>query len=167
MRRGRCSGDGGCGIGRRGRGEVGGRALPPTVRPEPVEGQIATTDMVRGEGLRQAQGKRYKGVMTEDEEVVRGSGNLFADLGMPDADMRQLGASLAAEIIKALATGKLSTRAAEKLTGIAAADFSRIRGAKLTGFTGDRLMAILHKLNREVQVTMLPVNRGAAAAVRR
>jgi predicted XRE-type DNA-binding protein len=94
--------------------------------------------------------------MTDDDEfeLIRGSGNVFADLGMPDADMRQLRAGLAAEVIKALDLEGLSTRAAEKITGTAAADFSRIRNAKLTGFTADRLMTILHKLNRDVQVTV-------------
>jgi predicted XRE-type DNA-binding protein len=91
--------------------------------------------------------------MKDDElELVRGSGNVFADFGVPNADMRQLRASLAAEVIKALDFEGLSTRAAEKLTGTSAADFSRIRNAKLIGFTADRLMSILQKLHREVHV---------------
>jgi hypothetical protein len=40
------------------------------------------------------------------------------------------------------------------MTGFAAADFSRIRRAKLKGFTVDRLMTILDKLNREVRVSV-------------
>jgi len=100
--------------------------------------------------------------MTDDDEfeLVRGSGNIFADLGMPDADMRQLRAKLAAEIIKTLDAGHISTRAAEKRTGTPAADFSRIRNAKLTGFTADRLMTILHRLDREVLVTVAPIGGG-------
>jgi predicted XRE-type DNA-binding protein len=91
--------------------------------------------------------------MNDDEfELVRGSGNVFADFGVPDADMRQLRASLAAEVIKALDSEGLSTRAAAKLTGTSAADFSRIRNAKLAGFTADRLMNILQKLHRKVSV---------------
>jgi predicted XRE-type DNA-binding protein len=45
-------------------------------------------------------------------------------------------------------------RDAERMTGFAAADFSRIRRAKLKGFTVDRLMTILDKLNREVRVSV-------------
>ncbi len=89
-------------------------------------------------------------------QLVRGSGSVFADFGVPDADMRRLRASLAAEIIKALDSEGLSTRAAEKLTGTSAADFSRIRNAKLVGFTADRLMSILQKLHRQVHVIVTP-----------
>lgn len=90
----------------------------------------------------------------EDFELVRGSGNVFADFGRANADMSQLRANLAAEVIKALDAEGLSTRAAEKLTGTSAADFSRLRNAKLTGFTADRLMALLRKLDRDVHVVV-------------
>jgi predicted XRE-type DNA-binding protein len=46
-------------------------------------------------------------------------------------------------------------REAEGLTGIAAADFSRIRRANLGRFTIDRLMTILNRLNRQVEVTVV------------
>ena len=106
--------------------------------------------------------------MKDDElELVRGSGNVFADFGVADADMRQLRASLAAEVIKALDSEGLSTRAAEKLTGTSAADFSRIRNAKLTGFTADRLMGILQKLHRGVQVIVTAPGGGRERQARR
>lgn len=88
----------------------------------------------------------------DDFELVRGSGNVYADLGIAEPEQRQLRAILAAEIIKTLAADKLTVRAAEKITGIAAADFSRIRQARLKSFTIDRLMTILDRLNREVRV---------------
>jgi len=79
---------------------------------------------------------------SEKPEVVRGSGNVFRDLGRKNADAEQFKAILAAEIIKALDRDALSVRAAHDRTGIAAADFSRIRNADLGRFTLDRLMAI-------------------------
>jgi len=94
-------------------------------------------------------------------ELVRGSGNVFADLGLPDAELEQLRAILAAEIGKTLAVEKLTVRAAEKITGVAAADFSRIRQARLKSFTIDRLMTILDRLNRKVQVSVTVSSRGA------
>ena len=63
----------------------------------------------------------------EKLEVVRGSGNVFRDLGHKNSDAEQFKAILAAEIIKALDRDGLSVRAAHGRTGIAAADFSRIR----------------------------------------
>ena len=79
-------------------------------------------------------------------EVVRGSGNVFRDLGHKNADAEQFKAILAAEIIKALDRECLSVRSAHSRTGIPAAEFSRIRHADLRRFTVDRLMSILNRL---------------------
>jgi len=88
----------------------------------------------------------------EKLDVVRGSGNVFRDLGHKDADLEQFKAILAAEIIKALEREGLSVRAAHSRTGIAAADFSRIRNADLGRFTVDRLMTIINRLGSRVEV---------------
>ena len=100
----------------------------------------------------------------DDFELVRGSGNVFADLGLPDPELEQLRAILAAEIGKTLAADKLTVRAAEKITGVAAADFSRIRQARLKSFTIDRLMTILDRLDRKVQVSVAVYPRDPAEA---
>src|SRR5258706_8136307 len=86
----------------------------------------------------------------EKLEVVRGSGNVFQDLGHKNADAEQFKAILAAEIIKALDRDGLSVRAAHARTGIAAADFSRIRNADLGRFTVDRLISIINRLRSRV-----------------
>ncbi len=88
----------------------------------------------------------------EQVEVVRGSGNVFRDLGYKNADAQQFKAILAAEIIKALDRDGLTLRAAHDRTGIAAADFSRIRNADLGRFTVDRLMSIINRLGSRVEV---------------
>jgi predicted XRE-type DNA-binding protein len=88
----------------------------------------------------------------EKPGVVRGSGNVFRDIGRKDADAEQFKAILAAEIIKQLDREDLSVRAAQSRTGIAAADFSRIRNANLARFTVDRLMSILNRLGSRVEV---------------
>ena len=85
-------------------------------------------------------------------EVVRGSGNVFRDLRHANADAEQFKAILAAEIIKALDREHLTVRAAHGRTGIAAADFSRIRNANLGRFTGDRLISIINRLGSRVDV---------------
>ncbi len=91
--------------------------------------------------------------MTDETfEIVRGSGNVFADFGYANSDAEQLKAILAAEIIGVLDDRAFSVRKAEDLTGIAAADFSRIRQAKLDRFTIDRLITILNRLDQDVNV---------------
>jgi predicted XRE-type DNA-binding protein len=87
-------------------------------------------------------------------EVLRGSGNVFRDLGHENADAQQFKAILAAEIIKALDRDGLSVRGAHSRTGIAAADFSRIRNADLGRFTVDRLMSIINRLGSRVEVNV-------------
>jgi predicted XRE-type DNA-binding protein len=87
----------------------------------------------------------------EKLKVVRGSGNVFRDLGRKNADAEQCKAVLAAEIIKALdREGPRGARA----TGIAAADLSRIRNADLGRFTVDRLMSIINRLGSRVEVNV-------------
>jgi predicted XRE-type DNA-binding protein len=88
----------------------------------------------------------------EKLEVVRGSGNVFRDLGHKNPDVEQLKAILAAEIIKTLDRQRLTVRAAHDRTGHAAADFSRIRNADLDRFTLDRLMSMLNALGSRVDV---------------
>ncbi len=90
--------------------------------------------------------------MNDAIEVVRGSGNVFRDFNHPDSDLQQFKAILAAEIIKALDREALTVRAAQTMTGIAAADFSRIRNADLGRFTSDRLFTILNRLGSRVEV---------------
>jgi predicted XRE-type DNA-binding protein len=100
----------------------------------------------------------------DDFEVVRGSGNVFRDFGHPDADREQLRAILAASIIGVLDDRSLTVRDAQAATGIAAADFSRIRRANLGRFTIDRLMTILSRLGQEVEVSVNVHPRRTSAA---
>ncbi len=92
------------------------------------------------------------GMKREQFEIVRGSGNVFRDVGRQDADAAQFKAILAAGIIKVLDRERLTVRAAHARTGIAAADFSRIRNADLGRFTVDRLMSVLNRLGTRVEV---------------
>ncbi len=98
----------------------------------------------------------------ENLKVVRGSGNVFHDLGLDSADAQQFKAILAAEIIKVLDRDGLTVRAAQSQTGFAAADFSRIRNADLARFTVDRLMSILNGLGARIEVR-IRVRRPKAA----
>jgi predicted XRE-type DNA-binding protein len=101
----------------------------------------------------------------EGMQVIRGSGNVYRDLGQDDADVKQLKALFAAEIIKQLDAGRLTVREAHARTGVAAADFSRIRNADLGRFTLDRLVGIINKLGArvEVKVRIRPGVRAAHA----
>ena len=98
----------------------------------------------------------------DDTVLVHGSGNVFRDLGHTNPEAEQLRAILAAKIISVLDDQAISVRRAHELTGFAAADFSRIRQAKLSRFTIDRLMSMLDRLNQDVDVTVSVRARRAA-----
>jgi predicted XRE-type DNA-binding protein len=86
--------------------------------------------------------------------LVRGSGNVYRDFGRPNAGLEQARALIAAKIIRTLDARELSTRDAEKLTGVAHSEFSRIRNTQLRRFTLDRLIGILGKLDEDVEVRL-------------
>jgi predicted XRE-type DNA-binding protein len=101
--------------------------------------------------------------MKERIKMIHGSGNVFRDFGHANADLEQLKALLASEIIKTLDREGLTVRAAAEITGTAAADFSRIRKADLDRFSVDRLMTVINRLGRrvEVKVRVKPAPREA------
>jgi predicted XRE-type DNA-binding protein len=90
----------------------------------------------------------------EKLEFIRGSGNVFRDFGLADADLLQMKAIVAAAVIRALDAQALTVRKAQARTGIAAADFSRIRQADLDRFTLDRLVIIAGRLGAKVRLTV-------------
>ena len=89
-----------------------------------------------------------------DLELVRGSGNVYRDFGRPNAGLEQARAITAAKIIHVLDERKLSTRDAGKLTGVSHSEFSRIRNTQLGRFTLDRMIAILGKLDEDIEVSV-------------
>lgn len=95
----------------------------------------------------------------DDMELVRGSGNVYRDFDRPNAGLEQARALVAAKIIGILDDRKLSTRDAEKQTGVSHSEFSRIRNAQLRRFTLDRMITILGKLDEEVEVNVTFLSR--------
>jgi predicted XRE-type DNA-binding protein len=91
----------------------------------------------------------------DDFVLVRGSGNLFADLGDADAAAKKLKAQVAAEIIAVLDTRRLTVRAGAALAKADPADIQRIRSADLSRFTLDRLVRIAGRLGKIVEIRVL------------
>lgn len=99
-------------------------------------------------------------------DLVHGSGNVFRDVGDPEADLKHAKAVLAARVIAALDESALTVRKASEETGFAAADFSRVRNANLGRFTIDRLMRMLAALDRAASVTIHVGSRTAVSRIR-
>lgn len=89
---------------------------------------------------------------SKNDDPVRGSGDVFADLGFVDAPLMRMKSRLAGEIARALDRRELSVRAAAKEAGATAADLSRIRNADLDRFTLDRLVRIAERMGCRVEI---------------
>jgi predicted XRE-type DNA-binding protein len=87
-----------------------------------------------------------------DDEVIASSGNIFADVDLPDAEERLRKAHLAIAIKNAIREEDLTqTEAAERM-GMQQPDVSRIVRGRLSGFTFERLLCALVSLGRSVDV---------------
>ncbi|WP_288580869.1 helix-turn-helix transcriptional regulator [uncultured Methylobacterium sp.] len=93
---------------------------------------------------------------SDEIEVVEGSGNVFADLGLPDAGEWLLKADLAAELRRLIAERNLTQTRAAAMLGIAQPDLSRLLRGSLRGCSVERLMGFLTAFDRDVEVTVRP-----------
>jgi predicted XRE-type DNA-binding protein len=91
-----------------------------------------------------------------DPDIERGTGNVFADLGMPDAVDRQTKTRLALAIAEIIKARKLRQVAAAKVLGIPQSKVSALMNYRLDGFSVERLMGFLTLLNRDVEIVIRP-----------
>ena len=98
------------------------------------------------------------------EKSEPSSGNVFADLGLPDAQERMLKAQLAARIAELLERkGWTQARAAEVI-GLDQPKVSHLLRGRLSGFSAERLFAVLNRLGHSVEVRIEAVERAPGKA---
>jgi predicted XRE-type DNA-binding protein len=90
----------------------------------------------------------------QEDPVTRGSGNVFADLGFPDAAERQAKLRLAYALNQVLEARKLSQADAAKVLGITQPKISALRHYKLAGFSVERLMNLLTAVDQDVEIVI-------------
>jgi predicted XRE-type DNA-binding protein len=97
------------------------------------------------------------------ETIVRGSTNVFADLGFVDAEERQTKLRLAFALNSILDERRLSQAEAAARLGINQPKVSALRNYKLDGFSVERLMTLLTALDRDIEIIIRKKrSRGAA-----
>jgi len=98
------------------------------------------------------------------EQVHPGGENVFADLGLPDADERLAKAELARQIALLIrAAGLTQTQAAKRL-GVDQPKVSALLRGRLKDFSTERLMRFITALDRDVEIAVRePRDRGRAA----
>jgi predicted XRE-type DNA-binding protein len=90
--------------------------------------------------------------MARKIEVIEGSGNVFADLGLANPEERLAKAGLAVRIAAAIRARKLTQARAARILKIDQPKVSRLLRGRLSGFSTERLMHFLTLLGRDVEI---------------
>ena len=89
-------------------------------------------------------------------EVLQGSGNVYADLGLPDAEKHKVRADLAIQIIKAMRRLSLTQRDAAKRMGLTQPKVSDLMRGGFTNLSEQKLMGCLNPLGYDIEITVKP-----------
>lgn len=92
--------------------------------------------------------------MAKTIDVVEGSGNIFADIGLPNPEERLAKADLAIRIASAIRARRLTQARAARILKIDQPKVSRLLRGRLSGFSMERLMHFLTLLGRDVEIVV-------------
>ena len=96
---------------------------------------------------------------TDNVKIERGSGNVFADLGLPDADTDLYKAELVTRIHKIIRERGLKQVDAAKLLGLSQPDVSRLLRGSFREYSMERLLRLLMALGRDVNIVIRESHR--------
>jgi predicted XRE-type DNA-binding protein len=97
--------------------------------------------------------------MSDEVEFEKGSGNVFADLGLPDAEEMLLKAHLVHQISVILEERELTQAQAADVLGIDQPKVSHLLRGNLRGFSVERLTRFLNALGQDVEIVVRPKPR--------
>ncbi|MGH6886290.1 MAG: helix-turn-helix domain-containing protein [Geminicoccales bacterium] len=91
---------------------------------------------------------------TDNMKIERSSGNVFADLGFPDADAHLLKADLVTRIDEIVRRRRLTQAQVAKLLGLSQPDVSRLLRGNFRDYSVERLLRLLMTLGRDVDIVI-------------
>ena len=89
-------------------------------------------------------------------KIAAGSGNVFSDLGLPDAESHQVKASLVAELYRMATARKVNQSAIGKIMGISQPEVSRLFKGHFREYSVERLIGFITKFDRDVEILIRP-----------
>jgi predicted XRE-type DNA-binding protein len=89
-------------------------------------------------------------------KVTKSSGNVFADLGVPNADEHFVKAEIVLSIAARIKAKKLTQAEAAKVMGLSQPDVSKLLRGNFAGYTLDRLFSYLRALGNDVRIHIVP-----------
>lgn len=96
--------------------------------------------------------------MTDD--VIEGGGNVFADLGLPEAAERQTKTRLAMAVNALLKARRYKQAEAAKVLGVPQSKVSSLVNYRLDHFSVEKLMTFLNALDQDVEILIRPSRAG-------
>jgi len=99
-------------------------------------------------------------------QVTPSSGNVFADLGFPNAATELAKAELATKIAAIIEDRGLSQTQAARVLGIDQPKVSDLVRGKLKPFSVERLFKFLNALDRDIEIVVRPTRRSRRASIR-
>jgi predicted XRE-type DNA-binding protein len=101
-----------------------------------------------------------KNTGVNDNTIVEtSSGNVFADLGLPDADELLVKSELVRRIDQIIRENKMTQTEAARHLGIEQPDVSNLLRGRLRGYSTERLLRFLLLLGEDVQITITPARQ--------
>lgn len=104
--------------------------------------------------------------MKEQTQIQRGSGNVFVDLELPEAEEYFAKSKLAVQVFKIIRRRQLTQAAAGKILGISQPKVSALLNGRLDGFSTDRLFRFLTALGCDVRIAVSAPRPRARGTIR-
>ena len=98
--------------------------------------------------------------------ITRGTGNVFADIGLPDAETHLLKAELVRRITSLIAAQELTQAVAAKRMGLSQPDVSKMLKGQFRPISIERLMRCLVALGQSVTIDVGPPSKRAHPEIR-
>ncbi|UPJ51025.1 XRE family transcriptional regulator [Bradyrhizobium sp. 200] len=89
-------------------------------------------------------------------EAHESSGNVFADLGLPDSEERMLKAGIVVELRRLIKERELTQVKAAKLVGVSQPDLSHLLRGDFDDYSAERLMKMLTAFEQDIEIVMKP-----------
>lgn len=86
--------------------------------------------------------------------IIEGTGNVYADLGNPEADAMLVKAQLAAAIADSIAARKLTQQQAAEVLGLTQPKLSNLLNGRFRGISEAKMMDCLVRLGRDVRIVV-------------
>jgi predicted XRE-type DNA-binding protein len=101
--------------------------------------------------------------MSNEIKFEKSSGNVFRDLDLPDAEELFIKATLGFEVFQIIEERHLTQKEVANLLGVKQPEISRLKKGKFNHYSVARLMKFLNRLNRDIEIRIIPSKDGQRA----